>query len=32
MREEPSLRQMVQVAADRPERIAKRIAPFTRRR
>src|ERR1700730_12141165 len=32
MREAPSLRQMVQVAADRPERIAKRMAPFTRRR
>src|SRR5689334_14915413 len=32
IREAPSLRQMVQVAADRPERIAKRMAPFTRRR
>src|SRR5260370_25376095 len=32
IREAPSFRQMVQVAADRPERIAKRMAPFTRRR
>src|SRR5574342_933579 len=32
IREEPSLRQIVQVAAARPERIAKRIALVTRRR
>src|SRR5258705_2709530 len=32
IREAPSFRQVVQVAEDRPERIAKRMAPFTRRR
>src|SRR5512138_1690900 len=31
IREAPSLRQMVQVAADRPESTAKTMAPFTRR-